>query len=400
MAESPAEFVAQAAGLSEGRPTSKWTGADERAEPVRRFSAQLSDGDRVLVLTLSDSATPTQRRAFERARSAWLAHDDAAEVVAVLADGDDPRPWLAVDPPSDPGEGTVSPAVARSIMIDLAEAFWLIEAAGCSAVPARQSIRLDRAAGTARVCWPLEPASASADGVERIAAIGYELLTGERPSGGELGWPGDSPPPQLWHTIESTLAGSSPIRSCYELKRALLFGPVTPPAGDRQPAASAEPGESDGPTDAAAQSLSGQVSRRTVVAILGVGALGATGLLARGTGSEQSGSEEDSGPPEASFEFEQGRTTMTVTHAGGDAIEAGNLVVRNTRVSGTGRYRWTGFEGYDEETMVREGDSIVIDRGVLSMWYAYVVWKPPDQDEEVILEKRRISEEDLYSGQR
>jgi hypothetical protein len=122
-----------------------------------------------------------------------------------------------------------------------------------------------------------------------------------------------------------------------------------------------------------------------------------TGFLARGGTTTPDANTEQDTPPEASFRFEQGRTTLTVIHDGGDQIEAGRLSVRNPRTSGTGTYRWSEYEGYDEETLVSEGDAIVIDRRVLSMWHADVVWQSPT-GETKLLEERDITEEGWYSS--
>lgn len=392
MTDPSAQFAARASGLRDGRAApEEWTAAC--GEDVEAFAAR-SEGRERQVLAISADATPGQREAFEARRSAWLEHADVAAVVSVVAHGDDPRPWLAIDPPNPSAAETVPEGRVRSIAVDLAEAFWLIESAG-DPTPRRGQIRLDPQTGTARVCWPVAPdREPRSDGVERIGAVAYELLTGnEPPTEGLPDWPGEDSPPRLWHTITSALADSS-LDSCYELKRALLFGPAV--SAPEQPAVDAD--EPEPPADSTARGLPEELSRRTAVGVLGMGALGVTGLFARGTGTANSDSEvESEGPPTASFEFDQGRTTMTVTHDGGDDIEAGRLAIHNTRISGTGTYHWTDFEGYDAETTVSEGDSIVVDRGVLSMWYVDVVWISADGETEKVLEERQIGEEDLYS---
>lgn len=396
MTASPAEFTTKATGLQDGRPApEEWTAAYGETDFVRVLAARSDSGRELQVLTVDADATASQRSAFERARSEWLTHDEASVIVSVVAHGDTPRPWLAIDPiPPSTAEMVRSERV-RSLVIDLAEGIWLIESAGSVPLPKRDQLCLDAQTGSARVCWPIDPTRQSeSDGVELVGAVGHELLTGqEPPSEGAPDWPERGDPPQLWRSVESALADDAPD-SCYELKRALLFGPATPPVGTPEEPATARADESE---KSPPQSLPGQASRRTVVGVIGLGVLGGAGLLARGAGTTNSEDTEPEGPPEASFEFEQGRTTMTVTHTGGDDIEAGQLVIKNTRISGTGTYRWTEFEAYDAETTVSEGDSIVVDRGVLSMWYASVVWVSPDGETEKVLKERSISEEDLYS---
>lgn len=396
MTESPAEFTTRATGLQDGRSApEEWTAVYGETDFVRVLAARSDSGRELQVLTVDADATASQREAFERARSEWLTHDEASVIVSVVAHGDAPRPWLAIDSTPPSTAERVRPERVRSLMIDLAEGVWLIESAGSVPLPKREQFWLDAQTGTGRVCWPLDPTRQShSDGVELVGAVGYELLTGqEPPPEGPPEWPERGDPPQLWRSVESALADDAPA-SCYELKRALLFGPATPPMETSEEPAAAHADESE---ESPPQSLPGQASRRTVVGLIGLGVLGGAGLLARGAGTTNSEDGAEEGPPEASFEFEQGRTTMTVTHSGGDDIEAGRLAIRNTRISGTGTYRWTEFEGYDAETVVSEGDSIVVDRGVLSMWYASVVWVSPDGETEKVLKERSISEEDLYS---
>ena len=394
MTDSPAAFTTKATGLHDGRPApEEWTAAYGETDLVQVFAARSDSGRELQVLTVDADATASQRAAFERARSEWLTHDEASVIVSVVAHGDEPRPWLAIDPTPPPTAETVRPARVRSLMIDLAEGIWLIESAGSVPLPEREHLHLDSDAGTGRICWPLDPTRQSdSDGVELVGAVGHELLTGREPPPDHAPeWPERGDPPPLWHSIESALADDAPD-SCYELKRLLLFGPATPLATPPE-----EPSAADTSEESPPQPLSGQASRRTVVGVLGAGLLGGAGLFARGARTANPDDDEREGPPEADFEFEQGRTTMTVTHAGGDDIEAGRLLIKNTRISGTGTYHWTEFEGYDEATVVSEGDSLVVDRGVLSMWYASVVWVSPDGETETVLTERSIGEEDLYS---
>lgn len=383
----PEQFVA-ATTLGDGRPAPEAWGHLTGPPWLAVFSARLPDTDReVAVFTPESAATDSQQAAFERARSAWL-RVDSEGVAPPVTYGDSPRPWLAVEPWSPPEQ--VSPATARSVLIDLAEGVWQVESAGWSPPP-REWFRVDPATDSGAVYWPVI-ADSTTSGVKRVGAVGYELLTGETVPEAVV-WPGPDDPPALWQVVETALTSPGTYGNCYELKRALLFGPTTPLSGV---IAEAPDSESDS-TDADAGRIGAQLSRRAAVGVLGLGALGVTGLFARGTDTRPGTalSQED-GPPAVSFGFAQNRRTLEVRHEGGDAIRAGRLLVVNPRVSGTNSYQWDDFEGYEASTLVRDGDSIVIDRGVLSMWFVNVVWKPPDGGENVVLEERKISEEDPY----
>ena len=396
MAESPDQFVATTE-LRDGQPAPEEWGLLTGDVPwISQFSARLPDADReVAVLTTESGATETQQTTFERVRSAWLAAEHAAGLVSVLAHGDSPRPWLAVDPWVPLPTESRPPATVRAVLIDLAEGVWQIESAGWRP-PTRAQFRFAPETGRAAVCWPLAD-TGGPSGVERVAAAGYELLTGEAVPEDEPVWPGAGDPPQLWGVLETALTSPSTYANCYEFKRALLFGPTTPLAGPpiAEPAPSssqtAEPQSTEGGVGA-------QLSRRAAVGVLGVGALGLTGLFARGSDTDSpSEQSEETGPPDASFRFTQNTNTLRVTHDGGDAIKAGNLFVRNPRISGENIYLWSDYPGYDDQTSVTEGDSILIDRRVMSMWFVEVVWQSPDGSREIILQERQISEEDSFS---
>lgn len=398
MVDSPARFVA-AAKLRDGQPTPEEWGHPAGSIPwLSLFSARLPDIDgEVAVLAVGSEATETEQATFEQARSAWLGAGHSEEIMSVLAHGDSPRPWLAVEPWSPLPSDSLPPATVRSLLIDFAEGVWQIESADW-APPARAQFRFSPETGRGAVGWPLGSTDAQSS-VERVAAVGYELLTGETVPEGELNWPGAGRPPQLWTVIETALTAPSTYANCYELKRALLFGPTTPLASPRAAEPATSPAQTSQP-DSKGTGIGAQLSRRAAVGVLGLGALGLTGLFARGSntdsGTEQS---QDDGLPDASFRFVQERTTLEVVHDGGDTITAGNLFVRNPRISGENIYLWSDYEGYDDTTPVSEGDSIVIDRKVLSMWFVEVVWQSPDGSSEVVLTERQISEEEsFYQG--
>lgn len=409
MADSPAQFVASTT-VRDGRPApEEWRHLGAPVPWLSVFAARDPDTEQdVAVFAPSSAATATQRADFERARSAWLVAADADGVAPVLAHGDSPRPWLAVEPWSLPG--TVSPATARSILIDLAEGVWQVESAGW-APPPREWLQVDPEAGSGAVCWPLGSDGTGTSGVEGVGAVGYELLTGEAVPAGDPAWPGGGQPP-LWRVVETALTAPAMYGNCYELKRALLFGPATPLSGEAD-----EPDPAADRSDAATPETAGigaQLSRRAAVGVLGLGALGLTGLFARGSDTDAGPEQPQDGVPAASFGFVQNRNTLEVIHDGGDTIEAGNLFIRNPPISGENVYRWSDFEDrnppisgeniyrwsdsedYDDQTSVSEGDSILVDRQVMSVWFVEVVWRSPDDDREVVLEKRRISEEEGF----
>jgi hypothetical protein len=387
MADAPAQFVA-ATTLGDGRPVPEtWRHLETPVPWLSVFAARLPESDEeVAVFTPGQEATERQQDRFERARSAWLAAESEG-VAPVLAHGDSPRPWLAVEPWS-PAE-QVPPTTARSLLIDIAEGVWQVESAGWSAPP-REWVGVRPEAGSGVVCWPLGEGSDSS-GVELVAAVGYELLTGEGVQE-ERVWPGTGDPPPLWQVLETALTTPETYGNCYELKRALLFGPATP-LSDPTPSA---PVESD-PDESRLGGVGAQLSRRAAVGVLGAGALGLTGLFARGDDTDAAPEQSrDEGVPTASFRFVQNRTTLEVIHEGGDAIPAGNLFVRNPRISGENIYLWGDYSGYDDRTLVTEGDSILIDRRVMSMWFVEVVWQSTDGNQEVVLEERQISEEEGF----
>ena len=394
MAESPDRFVATAE-LRDGQPApEEWGPLTGDVPWISQFSARLPGADReVAVLTTGPGATETQQTTFERARLAWLGAEHAAGLVSVLAHGDSPRPWLAVDPWSPLPTESRPPTTVRAVLIDLAEGVWQIESAGWRP-PTRAQFRFAPETGRAAVCWPLAD-TGGPSGVERIAAVGYELLTGEAVPEDEPVWPGAGDPPQLWDVLETALTSPSTYANCYEFKRALLFGPTTPLAGPPTAESPSPPTEESQPTGAG---VGGQLSRRAAVGVLGLGALGLTGLFARGSDTDSpTEKSQDDGLPDASFRFIQHTNTLRVTHAGGDALEAGNLFVRNPRVSGENTYLWSDYPGYNDQTSVTEGDTILIDRRVMSMWFVEVVWQSPDGSREVVLQERQISEEDSFS---
>ena len=133
--------------------------------------------------------------------------------------------------------------------------------------------------------------------------------------------------------------------------------------------------ESDAELDAGERDVAddGGSTRRAVLGALGVAALGGGLLAARrfgeddGTGSESdpesSAVEDDTvtlSPPTADFEFARDDGSLTIRHAGGDAVGAGNLVVVSNALENS-RLRWSNTEAYGAGDRVVPGDSLVLE---------------------------------------
>lgn len=114
---------------------------------------------------------------------------------------------------------------------------------------------------------------------------------------------------------------------------------------------------------------SAPVSRRTTLGILGFGALGGIAVAGRsllsGDGTEPDQFEDDPPPtpdevtpPEVTFEFEYQRGILTITHAGGETLLAGNLFIRGEGLGSVPEYRWSESDQYTEESEVGPGSTL------------------------------------------
>ena len=255
-----------------------------------------------------------------------------------------------------------------------------------------------------------------------LGAITYEAATGSPPDGPFVGdgsseSGGFRPPtalapglPERLDAVLSTALAVDPgdrYPTPYAFKLAVLFDAGGP--ADGSPPLAADPGhgaagvgvesvadqrsetpgaadpgrdvdadgesESDAELDAGERDVTddGGSTRRAVLGALGVAALGG-GLLAvrrfgedDGTGSESdpepSAVEDDTvtlSPPTADFEFARDDGSLTIRHAGGDAVGAGNLVVVSNALENS-RLRWSNTEAYGAGDRVVPGDSLVLE---------------------------------------
>ena len=418
----PAEFARETRAIRRVEQAPAAWEAEFADEPgVAVFAAELRDTDgRAQLLTLDTDTTERQRRAFAAARSLWRRYGRERSVVPVVATGDEPRPWVALDPPETGvglGKEPLPEATVRALLVDLAEGCWVIRRSPWSGVPAPRQHRIEADGSGAAVHWPLTvPERRESPAVRTLGEIGYEAITGEQPAAERKALPASVRDcgrysERLCAVVESALrAPSGRHANCYELKRALLFGPATEPVGDTH--RKDESGRAEGrslavgrfesgittadhggqaPGDGTTNSRSTEqgrnesgVRRRAVVGALGLSAIPLAGVFA--VGSPGDGAESPTPyPPEASFVFADEGTAIRVTHAGGDPIAADRLIVRNTRYSGIDDYEWTAFSTVDT---VEPGDTISIDIGGRVRMFAHVVWQSPD-GEEVVLDRRR-----------
>jgi len=118
-------------------------------------------------------------------------------------------------------------------------------------------------------------------------------------------------------------------------------------------------------------------TRRAALGALGLAALGG-GLFAAerfggDEGDDQSGDDESSDdpeandddtvvlePPSAEFEFAHGDGSLTIRHAGGDTVGAGNLVVASEALEES-PLRWSDTAAYDAGEQVTAGDMLTVD---------------------------------------
>lgn len=86
---------------------------------------------------------------------------------------------------------------------------------------------------------------------------------------------------------------------------------------------------------------------------------------------------DDDGVPDASFSFDVGDTSVTVTHDGGDGLtEDDTGAVQILRVAGDTETLLGGWE-----LPVEEGDSVTVDGNFESGQTIVVRWLTPDQEE-------------------
>lgn len=124
-----------------------------------------------------------------------------------------------------------------------------------------------------------------------------------------------------------------------------------------------------------------RATRRQFVAGTTMASLGATvglaGCLGGGDGD---------GVPDASFAFEVGEASVTVTHDGGDSLTEDNTgavqLLRGTEEGEAFLQSW--------ELPVEEGDSVTIEGGFQSGQTVIVRWLTPDEEEFADLESYDI----------
>jgi hypothetical protein len=419
---TPAErFVREAPAIRRlEAPPPDWEAAVADEPWVAVHAAELRGVDgRVQLLTPGADATERQQRGFSAARSAWQRYGGEDAVVPVFATGEEPRPWLALDPP---GSGTrlggepLPETAVRAVLTDLAEGCWAVRRSPWRGAPDPRRYRIAANGTSAAVYWPLSDNDGDdSRTVRALGEIGYEAITGEKPTTDENELPAavrenGRYSERLCGVVEAALtAPRGGYADCYELKRALLFGTETERTGEQQraagrrqagksPAATGRsedgertPGDEPAgrePTADRRATAGGRfdvsVGRRAVVSALGLSAVPLAGAFAVRSPDDAAGSPTPE-PPEASFAFADEGTAIRVTHTGGDPIAADRLIVRNTRYSGTDDYEWAPFSA--EET-VEPGDTISIDLQGRVRMFAHVVWQSPD-GEEVVLDRRR-----------
>ena len=180
-------------------PPPAWEAAFADESGVAVYAAVLRDTEeRKQLLVANADATERQRKAFTAARSAWQRHSRERAIVPVVATGDEPRPWLALDPPEsgDRIDGDPLPeAAVRSLLVDLAEGCWVIQRSPWPGAPDPRQYRLGADGTSAAVRWPLSNREAGeSTTVRTLGEIGYEAVTGEEPPHSTTGFPTRSRP--------------------------------------------------------------------------------------------------------------------------------------------------------------------------------------------------------------
>jgi len=459
MVRDPPSFADAAPGVRSARAAAESADPFRGCEWLRSYTGALAEGNgAVLIVTLAPAATASQQRAFPAVSDAWPASQSDA-IAAVVGSGAAPRPWVALDAaafePRAAVAGDLTGGEVAGVLESVAEGFHALLAADAT-LPAPHHVVVDAARASGRVLPPLDSrpdTPASADGeepdglaVQRLGALGYELLTGTTPpddgSGGpadELGCVDDQGA-QISAVVADALGPAPALESPYEFKRALLFGreesasteraqptdrtpatdskparegrsatdgkaaregrsandgkPATsgthttdPQGSTKEESESADPGDREPVTRADSEEQI--VGRREAVGLLGVGllTLGGAPMLQSTLGGAEGSQPTEAGVqiPQAEFEFETGAGTLHIRHAGGDRLTAANLVVRRPQVNGIDHLPWSDYAGFEPESTVWVGDGITIDRG-LSMGVS-VLWDRPDAEEFVILDE-------------
>lgn len=357
---------------------------------VSVFAAQTADQEEpVQLLTLSSGATATQRARFDAGIAAWTAYSDTPGIVSVVDSERTPRPWIAVESPAEsrrPTSEAVDPEDVRPVLIHLAESFWVVEQSGWDGPPTREQIRIDEA-GTPRIEWPVWEKNGEMQPVEMLGELGAKL------------WQRAKAPAEcetdrrVLRALDRATSPKTEHRSCYEFKRDLLFGAApdhgTSDLSSRQPAhAMSEAGQKRQSADEVGSERSNtqlpDTDRRTVLTALGVGGLGVSGVVLAGSGDESERDRDDE-IPDAAFEFEREGETLIVTHAGGDRIDASQLVVENPGFSSIDEFEWTAYSGFEPGEPVSPGDSLELDLGTQILMGVQVVWRSADADTEITL---------------
>ena len=115
----------------------------------------------------------------------------------------------------------------------------------------------------------------------------------------------------------------------------------------------------------AGESASALASRRTVLGLLGIGALGAVAFVLQ----ERSGEDSEAPPldepaptpetaPDTTFEFELEGEFLQITHAGGESVETDQIVVEGDGFVGEPRFAWSDSLQFEEGSTVEAGDAI------------------------------------------
>jgi outer membrane protein assembly factor BamB len=331
-------FARRAAGVNSAEAVS--TG-----EYVHVYSGRLTDGRpvRFLVLAPAYADDGDARGAFERAADRWERASGHRAIVAVLARGTDPGPWLAVEQVDgqrlDDAGAALSLAELRSVVADAAEGLregGRADGHGAGLTPAHVWVCRDRTGVTGRIEWGLDRACRVAAGeavpspyaapeltgnpteataatdVYALGAITYAAATGQPPADADGDGAGDDgrvrPPsavdPSLPATLDTVVLralSADPgdrYATPYEFKLALLFdlgGADSQPPGGQSRAGGGEDGagrrtgagDQDGSPDRWTAAVD-RPTRRAALGVLGLATVGGGLLAARRLGDNGS----------------------------------------------------------------------------------------------------------------